>query len=91
MRPVIDLSAVRSAFRPMSSALEADGYRLAVSSTPGADHLRVEVVAGPDACEDCLIPKSMFEKMLETALDNAGMGNPRLEVVYPTEAPGATT
>jgi hypothetical protein len=72
----------------VSGALEADGYRLAVSA-PEINRLRVEIIAGPEACDDCLVPKSMMEKMLEAALGGAGLPSLPLEVVYPVEGHGA--
>jgi hypothetical protein len=85
---VVNLAEIESAFGPVSGALEADGYRLEVSA-PETDRLRVEIIAGPEACEDCLVPKSMLEKMLEAALGGAGLPNLPLDVVYPVEGRGA--
>jgi hypothetical protein len=85
---VVNLGEVESAFGPVSGALEADGYRLAVSASE-TNRLRVEVIAGPEACEDCLIPKSMLEKMLVAALGGVGLPSLPLELVYPVEGHGA--
>lgn len=85
---MLSLVEVESAFGTVAGALEADGYRLAVSA-PTMDQLRVEIIAGPDACEECLIPKAMMEKMLESALGGAGLASLPLEVVYPNEGHGA--
>jgi hypothetical protein len=82
-----DVSELEAALGSVSSALDADGYRLAVSA-PSTDRVRVEIVAGPDACEECLIPQSMMEKMLQSALGGAGLPHLSLEVVYPTEGHG---
>jgi hypothetical protein len=87
---VVNLGEVESAFGSVSGALEADGYRLAVSASEN-NRLRVEVIAGPEACEDCLIPKSMLEKMLVAALGGAGLPSLALELVYPVEGHGAAT
>lgn len=78
--PVVD-SAV-SALQPFSSGLAADGYSLEVS-LPHGDGLQVEIVAGPDACDDCLIPKEMFAAMISTTLDSQGLAFGELTLVYP--------
>jgi len=46
--------------------------------------LRVEIVAGPDACEECLIPKEMFEGMVRSRLGSEGVEFSDVSVVYPT-------
>jgi len=86
---MLDVASVVSALAPISGALEADGYQLVVS-LPGKDRLRVQITAGPEACEDCLIPRSMMESMIETAVNGAGLPLPTLDVVYPVEGPASS-
>jgi len=50
----------------------------------------VQITAGPEACEDCLIPRSMMESMIETAVNGAGLPLPTLDVVYPVEGPASS-
>lgn len=78
-----DVETAAAALEPFSSGLAADGYTLEVS---GADSggLVVEIVAGPDACEECLIPKEMFAGMLSSRLNSEGMEVSDLTLVYPT-------
>lgn len=57
---------VERALGPLRAALEADGYGLEVLD-PGQP-LRLRVVAGPDACEDCLVPPEVMSRMVSTAL-----------------------
>lgn len=73
-----------SALQPFSSGLAADGYSLVVNVLDG-DGLVVEIVAGPDACEDCLIPKEMFVGMLASRLSAEGVAFSELTLVYPTD------
>lgn len=54
-------------------------------SMVGAGSLRIEIVAGPDACEDCLIPKEMFEGMLSSRLGSQGVAFSEMTLVYPTD------
>jgi hypothetical protein len=79
---MVDVAAVEAALTPISSALQADGYELTVT-LPAGDLLRVRINATPEACEDCLIPRSMMASMIETALKGAGLAVPPLDVVYP--------
>jgi hypothetical protein len=62
-------------------SLEADGYLLDV--TENGDRLDARISAGPDACEDCLVPKDLMKVMLEQAL---GVPAQSIEVRYPDEA-----
>lgn len=80
MPPTAELEA---ALQPMAAILEADGYRLAVTGAEGAPVL-LEVVAGPDACADCLVPKEVFESIALDHLARAGL-RPALEIRYPSD------
>jgi len=64
-------------------SLEADDYRLEVSVADDSADVRIH--AGPDACAECLVPKSMMATMLEPVL---GVSADRIELTYPTEFPG---
>ena len=46
----------------LSSALEADGYHLAIDEV--GSRVSAIITAGPDACEECLVPKELFRGML---------------------------
>ena len=75
---------IEDALRPVAAILEADGYRLAVSSAEGSPVL-LEVVAGPDACAECLVPKEVFASIALDHLARAGVA-PALEIRYPADA-----
>ena len=68
----------------MAAMLEADGYELAVSRPAGAP-VRLEVVAGPEACQECLVPKEIFESIALKHLAQAGLGA-EVEIRYPSDA-----
>lgn len=76
-----DVESALLALKPVSSGLAADGYALEVSRTD-LGGLVVEIVAGPDACEECLIPKEMFAGMLSSRLNSEGMEFSGLTLVY---------
>jgi hypothetical protein len=87
---MVAMEDIEAALEPMVSALKADGY-LAQMKLPSDDLLFFEIVAGPGACEDCLIPKSMMAEMLGSSLQKAGAGSLQVELVYPVEdGPAAT-
>ncbi|HYW25521.1 MAG TPA: hypothetical protein VE953_15235 [Terriglobales bacterium] len=65
----------------MRAALEADGYLLDVSEDRG--RLDARISAGPEACEDCLVPKSIMLAMLQQAL---GVPEQSIDLRYPGEA-----
>ena len=79
-----DVESVVSALHPFSSGLEADGYSLQVGLADG-DGLCVEIVAGPEACDDCLIPKEMFTSMIASTLNSKGLAFERITLVYPND------
>ena len=83
-KPAPDVDAAASALQPFSSGLAADGYSLVVTA-PDGEGLVVEIVAGPDACEDCLIPKEMFVGMLSARLGSEEVAFSELTLVYPTD------
>lgn len=73
---------VTEALAPLADALLADGYEL--RATPSGDRAaRVEVVATPDACEDCLVPPDVFGAIVRTRLNEVLSGSWDVEVVYP--------
>lgn len=61
-------------------SLAADGYELNVDV--GDESATVNVVAGPDACDDCLVPKEIMRTMLAPAL---GVTAESIDLSYPTD------
>lgn len=79
-----EVESIVSALQPFSSGLEADGYSLQVRLADG-DGLHLEIVAGSDACEDCLIPKEMFRPMIASTLNSQGLAFEQITLVYPND------
>ena len=67
----------------LTSALEADGYHMAIEEADAK--LSVVITAGPDACEDCLVPKDLMRGMLSSEL---GVDAAIIDITYPTDPPG---
>lgn len=55
------------ALQGLRDVLGADGYRLDYA-VQGERELVVSVLAGPDACADCLVPQPVMEGILADAL-----------------------
>jgi hypothetical protein len=47
--------------------------------------LSVIITAGPDACEDCLVPKDLMRSMLSSEL---GIDAAIIDITYPVDQPG---
>ena len=67
----------------LTSALEADGYHMAIEEADAK--LSVVITAGPDACEDCLVPKDLMRSMLSSEL---GIDAAIIDLTYPVDQPG---
>ena len=67
----------------LSAALEADGYHMAIGEVDAK--LSVVITAGPDACEDCLVPKDLMRSMLGSEL---GVDAALIDITYPADLPG---
>ena len=67
----------------LTSALEADGYHMAIEEADAK--LSVVITAGPDACEDCLVPKDLMRSMLSSEL---GVDAAIIDITYPVDLPG---
>lgn len=71
---------VNGALDTARTMLSADGYDLDVALSD--DGVRVAIVATPDACEECLVPRTVMEPMLAQMLSDGGVEAP-LELHYP--------
>jgi hypothetical protein len=74
---------ITAALRPIGEGLEQDGYALAVAVRDTDVALRI--VARPEACEECLVPKALMTALAFQALGDAGIAPARLEIAYPGE------
>jgi hypothetical protein len=77
------VSDLQTALEPIAATLEADGYRLETLEKDG--RLQVQIAAGPDACEDCLVPKSMMQAMIADTLARFGVAPAMIDLRYPGE------
>jgi hypothetical protein len=63
----MDAGEARRALEPMREMLAADGYDLRLEEA-SATSVRLRVVAGPEACDDCLVPKEVFAGIVRDRL-----------------------
>ena len=64
--------------------MEADDYHLTVDVSD--DAATATIAAGPDACDECLVPKDFMRHMLSPIL---GVEAARIDITYPTEVAAA--
>lgn len=81
---MIDLEAASAALEPTRKGLEAAGFSLSLSERDG--RLRLTVVAGGSACEDCLVPKSLFKQLATDEIREGGLKPVELEILYPVDS-----
>jgi len=74
---------IASCLEGLRESLLADGYDLHVDElVDGTAKLRI--TAGPEACADCLVPKTVMLPMLQEALKKVSEVE-RVAVSYPAE------
>jgi hypothetical protein len=80
----IDVAAMNAALTPTRVGLDAAGFDLSIAEVGGK--LQMAVTARPEACEDCLVPKSLFLQMASDEVRDAGLSAVEMEVLYPIDA-----
>ena len=76
--------SARDALELITTTMANDGYALTVSEAAEGT-LEVRIEALEDACEECLVPKTVMEPMIESLLAEGGVTPSRLTVAYPAE------
>ena len=74
------MSIDQAQLEQLKQTLQADDYRLDVDLH--GDSADVAIVAGPNACEECLVPKPLMRSMLAPVL---GVQPESIRLVYPTD------
>jgi hypothetical protein len=60
---------LRDALQQLRDVVTGDGYDLDWALSPG-NQVAIKVVAGPDACADCLVPQPIMAAILTEALSD---------------------
>lgn len=76
--------AVEDALLQARAMLNADGYDLRVDSFADGQ-LALSVVAGPEACEECLVPKQLLTGIVKGSLPE-DFPVSTVSLRYPTDA-----
>ena len=63
--------------------LQGDGYDVQLSGHSDGE-LKLTIVAGPDACEECLVPKDVLSNIIATTLPPQLAGT-RIKLTYPSD------
>jgi hypothetical protein len=79
----MDLKAISEALKPTRDGLEAAGFSLELAERN--EQLVLTVVGGESACEDCLVPKSLFKQMAKDEISEAGLSATDLQILYPLD------
>ena len=77
----LNLAAASRALADIRGMLAADGYDMSLRAI-GTDTLAVDILAGPDACAECLVPKDIMSGIVRDALGSA-VPVARIELCYP--------
>ena len=81
---MIDIEAMSAALSPTREGLAAAGFSLSLAEANG--RLQMTVVAGEGACEDCLVPKSLFRQMATDEIRDGGLTPVEIDIAYPIDA-----
>ena len=80
----LDLKAASQALAGIRGMLAADGYDMSLRAL-GTDTLAVEILAGPDACAECLVPKNIMSGIVRDALGSSAPVA-HIQLSYPAES-----
>ena len=76
--------AVDTAVEITRTMLQQDGYDVRLErASPGELHLAI--IAGPGACDECLVPKEILSGIIEANLPPE-MAGTRVKLTYPAES-----
>jgi hypothetical protein len=81
---MLDLDALKTALAPTRDGLDASGFDLGLAEQNG--QLVLTVIPRENACEDCLVPKSLFKQMARDEIVDAGLAPVELDVLYPVDS-----
>ncbi len=79
-----DLAEVERALAGLKVGYNADGYDLLVDNVSDGV-ARVRIAAGPNACQECLVPRAIAAGTIKASLRSVP-GITRVEVIYPTDS-----
>lgn len=79
----MNLEAVGEALAATREGLEVAGFSLHLGENNG--RLSLTIGANEGACEECLVPKSLFLQMVRDEIAAGGVHVDAIDVVYPVD------
>jgi hypothetical protein len=76
---------VETAVATARTMLVMDGYDVELAGCEDGV-LSLKVIAGPDACADCLVPKDMLAGLIQAKLPSETAFS-RIDLIYPADSP----
>lgn len=78
------MEAILAQLSGVRETLQADGYDLQVDGLEGGQ-LTLTIVALDGACEECLVPKEIMQRVIANNLDDPSVAS--IELRYPAVPP----
>jgi len=82
----MNLEAISASLTATREGLDAGHFSLDVAERDG--RLLLTVGARPEACAECLVPKSLFLQMVRDEIAEGCLEVGAIDVVYPEDRPG---
>ena len=79
----MDLKSISVALGATREGLDAAGFSLDLAERDGRLLLTIDAKEG--ACEECLVPKSLFLRIVRDEIVDAGARVDGIDVVYPAD------
>ncbi len=80
----MNLAAISASLEELRQGLVASGFDLELEEGD-VEELTVTVRPGPDACTECLVPKSMFRRIILDSIGQTEASPPAVVVQYPSD------
>jgi len=81
----MNLEAISASLAATREGLDAGHFSLEVTERDG--RLLLTVGAKPEACAECLVPKSLFLQMVRDEIAEGGLEVGAIDLVYPLDNP----
>jgi hypothetical protein len=82
----MNLEAISASLAATREGLDAGHFSLELAERDG--RLLLMIGAKPEACAECLVPKSLFLQMVRDEIAEGGLEVAAIEVVYPEDRVG---
>jgi len=80
----MDIVAISASLAATREGLDTGHFSLDVAERDG--RLKLTVGAKPEACAECLVPKSLFLRMVRDEIAEGGHEVGGIDIIYPEDA-----